>query len=354
MGDAYTALADDDSSLFYNPSGLARVKGLNWKVFDVDAGASGVQAYQKFENLKSSSSGSGFANELDNFYGDHVWTGVGGESIFTMPMVGVGVYDHAQATVQLDNPVYPQMHTRIINDYGYVMGVGVPVAPVLLVGADVKYIKRTGTDSTYGPSFLADLQPSDITSNLTGWGIGYGADLGVTALVPAPFFTASFAAAWKNIGNTTFTSQTGTPIPMEEANLTLGAALKFDTPFLSISPDVDFIYLNDPTLQLTRKINFGVEIGLPLLDIRGGFHEGYYTAGIGVNLGLFRVDAATYGVELGDYPGQIEDRRYVLQFTMQVDVGNFSAIPNDKKNSNGSSSSDSSSIWGGSSLKQRR
>jgi hypothetical protein len=355
MGDAYTALADDDSSLFYNPAGLARVRGLNLKVFDVDAGANGLQEYQKIQNLKSAGQGGSYGNEVNSLVGSHLWNGLGAETIFTMPMLGFGVYDHAGATVQIDNPVYPQLHTRVINDYGYVAGIGVPLMPTLLAGVDVKYIKRTGTDTSFGPAALADLQPQDILGNLTGWGTGYGMDLGVTALIPAPLFTASLAAAWKNVGGITFHSANGTQVPSEENNITAGAALKFSTPFLSIAPAVDCVYLNDPTLQLVRKVNFGVEIGLPLVDIRGGFHEGYYTAGVGLNLGLFRVDAATYGVELGDYPGQIEDRRYAVQFTMQFDVGNFSAL-GDKKSgsSSSSSSSNSNSIWGGSSLKQRR
>ncbi len=47
MGDAYTALADDESALFYNPAGLARVRGINWKIFGVGAGASGLTAASK-------------------------------------------------------------------------------------------------------------------------------------------------------------------------------------------------------------------------------------------------------------------------------------------------------------------
>jgi hypothetical protein len=357
MGDAFTAVADDDSSLFYNPAGLARVRGLNWKIFDLDAGTSGVSAYSKIKNLNGGS-GSNFANSIDSLYGEHVWVGAGGESIFTMPMLGVGVYDHASTLIQINNPVYPQVHTRIINDYGYIMCAGVPLSPFLHVGADLKYIKRTGSDLTAGPSFLADLQSSKITDDLTGWGVGYGADLGATFILPAPFFSAAFSAAWKNVGGMTFKSNSGTDIPSEPNNITLGSALDFDLPLVSVRPAVDLVYLNDANLQFTRKINFGVEVGLPIISLRGGFHEGYYTAGFGMNMGLFRVDAATYGVELGDYPGQIEDRRYVLQFTMKLGVGNFSATGNDKKNANGttkdSSSSDSDSIWGGKRLKQRR
>jgi hypothetical protein len=360
MGDAYTSLADDSSSLFYNPAGLARVHGLNWKVLDIRAGASGLSAYTKIKNLNSSGSGGGFASEIDSLYGEHVYTGIGAETAFTAPMFGFAVYDHADALVRVDNPVYPQVYTSIVNDYGYVAGMGAPLAPFLHAGLDFRYVKRTGARVPFGAAFLADLNPSTILDNVRGWGKGYGVDAGMNIILPAPFFSANFSAVWRNIGQMTFRSDDpNANIPTEDNDITLGMSLKFDTHIVSIAPAVDFRYLNSPHYQLTRKINFGVEIGLPVIDIRAGFREGYYTYGVGANLGLFRVDAATYGVELGAYPGQIEDRRYVVEFTMELGVGDFSADGSSSKKSGGAggasgSGSSSRSIWGTGRLKQRR
>jgi hypothetical protein len=99
-----------------------------------------------------------------------------------------------------------------------------------------------------------------------------------------------------------------------------------------------------------------------LVDIRGGFHEGYYTYGAGVNLGLFLDYAASYGVELGSYPGQIEDRRYVLEFSMELGVGSFGVDGQSGSGAHGhhgisgfsGGSGSSHSIWGSGRLKQRR
>ncbi len=357
MGDAFTAVANDSSSLFYNPAGLVRVRGINWKIFDVGVGASGASAYTKIKGLNSGSSTSGFASAVNNLYGEHVAIGAGGESIFTMPMFGFGIYNHTGTLIRVENPVYPQLHTNAISDYGYTMGVGIPVSPFLHLGLDLKYIKRTGALQDFGPGFVADLQPTQIVQNLTNWGTGYGADMGATAILPAGFFTAAMSVAWKNMGGMEFKSTNASTIPAEQNDISAGVALSFDTPIVSVTPALDFRYLNRTDLQLTRKINLGIEIGLPLLDIRGGFHEGYYTGGVGINLGLFRVDAATYGVELGDYPGQIEDRRYVLQFTMEIGIGNFSADGSTAaggKGGKGANGTSSDSIWGGRRLKQRR
>ena len=359
MGDAYTALADDSSSLFYNPAGLARVRGINLKFFSLRVGAGGIESYEKIKDLDSEED-EAYAEALRELYGEHVWSGAGGQLALTLPMLGVGVYNHLDALIQVNNPVYPEIYTSVINDYGYVLGFGIPIAPVLHVGANLKYIKRSGARVPYGASVVADLDPDKLYDNITGWGKGYGADLGMNFVIPAPFFDAVLSGVWKNVGGISFkSSDPNANIPSEQNDMTLGVALKFDTPLLSVAPAVDVRYLNREDLQLARKLNFGIEIGIPLIDIRGGFHEGYYTAGVGVNLGLFRVDAATYGVELGAYPGQIEDRRYALEFTMELGVGGFSATSLSGGKVNGVRGSDddgksSRSIFGGRRLKQRR
>lgn len=43
------------------------------------------------------------------------------------------------ALIRVDNPVYPNLHVRVVNDYGYVFGVGVPAGPIHF-GLDLKYI----------------------------------------------------------------------------------------------------------------------------------------------------------------------------------------------------------------------
>jgi hypothetical protein len=360
MGDAFTAVVDDSSALFYNPAGLARVSGINWKIFSLRVGGSGYEAYEQIKDLDSS--GSGYSDAVAELYGEHVWSGAGAETAFSMPMVAFAIYDHADALIKVDNPVNPQIYTSVINDYGYTAGIGAPFGPFLQAGIALKYIKRTGSRLPYGASFLADLNSDAIYSNVTAWGTGYGADAGINILIPAPFMTATASAVWRNMGGINFRSNDpNANIPSEPNDITLGLGLVFDMPLLTIAPALDFRYLNDPDLQLTRKINFGVEVGLPLLDIRGGFHEGYYTAGLGVNLGLFRVDAATYGVELGEYPGQIEDRRYAVEFSFELGFGSFTATGgkptggrSGTPSASGGGSGKSKSIWGGRRLKQRR
>lgn len=355
MGDAFTALSNDDSALFYNPAGLVRVRGLNLKLFGVRVGVSGLDAYQSVQGLQTNTA-SGFADAIDEIYGESVGVKAAGEAAFTTPFFGFAAYNHADTLLQINNPVFPEVYANIINDYGYVMGLGLPIGPLIHTGLNLRYVKRTGARENFGATNIADLDSADLTARVTNWGKGYGADAGVNLVVPLPFFSATVSAVWKNIGQTVFRSpDPDVEIPFEDNDITLGVGLAFETPLLSIAPAVDVRRLNDTNVQITRKLNLGVEVGLPLLDIRGGFHEGYYTYGLGVNLGVLRVDAATYGVELGAYPGQMEDRRYLVEVTMDLGVGWFGYSGGASKDSgSGSGKSNSKSIWGGRRLKQRR
>ncbi len=353
MGDAFTAIANDHSALFYNPAGLAKIGDIGWKVFGVKAGGSGIEAYDKVREFQDDgdTTSEDYADLIEELYGEHASASLGAQSMFYAPMVAFGFYSNIDVLAKVDNPVYPEVYINAINDVGYIGGLGVPLGPFMQVGFALKYIKRTGTRTTYRASSLADLDKDVIVNDVTKWGTGYGADAGLNFTVPLPLITPTLAVAWKNIGEIKFNSDDLTQeMPSEEGDLTLGVGVLFDTPILSVAPAVDFRYLNRSDLQLTRKINFGVEVELPILSVRAGFREGYYTGGVGVDLGLFKVDAATYGVELGDYPGQIEDRRYVAEFSMDLGVGIFSSSGSSSSSKSGGSSSRS----GGRRLKQRR
>lgn len=317
MGNAYAAVVDNADSLFYNPAGLAQVSGVHWTVFDLGLGASGAEVVSKVQDLQGSDS---FADTVNALYGERVWLGADAKSAITLPFVGFAVYDSLDASLEVNNPVYPTMDIGVINDLGYSLGFGVPILPLVHVGATIRRITRKGARAPFGPSFIASLDPSGILDNIEKEGTGFAADLGLNIRVPGPV-SPTLSAVWRNLGKTKFTptSDLGAP-PTEEDDMTIGASLGIDAGLISIVPAFEIKHLNRNDVQLGKKIHFGVELGLPLLDIRGGFYQGYYTLGAGLNLGLLQLDVATYGVEMGEYPGQLEDRRYALQLTLELGI----------------------------------
>jgi hypothetical protein len=137
--------------------------------------------------------------------------------------------------------------------------------------------------------------------------------------IPSPVKpTVSFTV--RDIGNTSFHMYKGLHTPPTDKQEMIGAfSLEVDAPLIKVTPVIEARYLTDTDMNLGKKINAGVEVQLPALALRGGFHQGYWTAGLGMNLGIIMLDVASYGVEMGEYPGQKEDRRYVLELT--VDFG---------------------------------
>lgn len=315
MGNAYVAVVDDADSLFYNPAGLAQVGGINWTIFDLGLGASGAEVVSKMQDLQGSGT---FADTVGNLYGERVWLAAGGKTAITLPFMGFAIYDDVDASLEVSNPVYPTMDISVINDLGYVLGFGFPILPMVHVGGVLKRITRQGARAPFGPSFIASLDPDAIMANIEKSGTGYAADLGINIRVPGPV-SPTLSALWRNLGKTKFTSDgaLGAP-PSEDDDMTIGASLGIDAGIISITPALEVKHLNRNDVQLGKKIHLGVELGLPLVDIRGGFYQGYYTLGAGLNLGLLKLDLATYGVEMGEYPGQLEDRRYALQLTLEL------------------------------------
>lgn len=317
MGNAYTAVVDDADSLFYNPAGLAKISGFNWTVFDIHAGFNGPET---IANLGGLTGGDGdLADKLAPLYGKPVWVGGGAKSALSIPGFAMAAFTSTNAGVLLRNPAYPTMNLNYFFDYGFAAGVGFEVVPsILKIGIVGRRVNRTGTTLPVGPAVLATNETSSLEAELRRRGTGYGADLGMTLTLPGPV-KPSLSFVWKNAGSMQFKHEEGIGAPPSiEPEMIIGGALEISAPLITITPSFDYKYMDRPTIQSGRKIHLGVEISLPLIDIRAGFHQGYYTAGVGLDFGILRLDAATYGVELGEYPGQEEDRRYVAQLTFEL------------------------------------
>lgn len=361
MGNAYIGVVNDIDAMFYNPASLAKVHGIQLDFLSVGGAGKNLTDYKTITDLTKS--GTDLSTAIPPLYGKNYYYGGQARTGIALPMFGLIAYDAVNASLAVHNPPYTQVDVNVTNDYAYALGFGVPVGPFLQIGAEGRYIKRTGTDYTYSGGTLSSLNTDQIKSDAFAWGIGYQFDLGANVVVPTPGFNFDFSLVWQSVGRTTFKQASTNHIPSIPPNLIAGVAGELNLPFLSVRPAIDMRYINDDSIQLFRKFNFGIEIGLPLIDIRGGFSEGYYTYGAGASFGPVRVDAASYAVELGDYPGQKEDRRYMAQFTVELDVGWFgvdnasSSSANSGARGGGSSNggSSSGSLWGGSKrLKERR
>ena len=69
-----------------------------------------------------------------------------------------------------------------------------------------------------------------------------------------------------------------------------------------------------------KRVNIGAEVVFfERLFLRTGLHQGYWTAGIGMNIWILRINYAYYTEELGAYAGQFADKRHVLEVVLGWD-----------------------------------
>lgn len=356
MGNAYTAIVDDADALFYNPAGLARISGINWTIIDIHAGLDDVNIVQTVKDFQSASSN--ISSFLSNQYGKKHWVNAATKTAVYIPNFAVAAFGNADVLMMVDNPPYPQLTLDYYADYGGAAGFGFEAIPGFLrFGIDTKYIYRLGTESVFTADQLASLNTTAITNAITNKGTGYAFDTGMVLSIPGPI-KPSLSFVWKNMGVTAFSHDSGPAAPPRILDeMIVGGALQISLPLISITPAFDYKYANRAELPFSKKISMGLEVSLPLIEARAGINQGYYCLGVGVHLPVIHIEAATYGEELGEYAGQIEDRRYMVELTFDIGFDLFGLLSGGGSSSSGGKGGSSGSQGGGSyrpSLKQRR
>lgn len=326
MGNAYTAIVNNSDALFYNPAGYAKMGGFNWTIIDPAIGVNNIDSYQDYLDIAEDSSDvTSIMNEL---YGEQATVYTGAKSLFSIGGFAFGAYGVTDGNFLVNNPVFPNIDASYRLDFGFVAGFGLDLVDnILSFGVQARRVSRQGGTVPIGVSTIATLNSENIQNEFNRSGVGYGFDTGLILTMPGSLKpTLSFT--WRDMGDTSFEPSSDSvlaPNPTKQEQI-IGLGLIYESTLMDVKPTIDYRFLNDSTQQIGKKVNLGVEVSWPLLDVRAGFHQGYYTLGTSFDLWIFRLDAATYGVELGEYPGQLEDRRYMLQMSFEfgIDPGSVS------------------------------
>jgi hypothetical protein len=196
---------------------------------------------------------------------------------------------------------------------------------------NLRTIYRIGGDPTLRASDFLTGKKLELTS-IGGQGVGVDGDIGTLYKIPFELPVARFSvgAALNNFLATKY-NYAGTGIIKKINTLptpndrTVSAGLRTDfTDVLVFSKSVVALEMQNlgPTrvkASMWKKVHMGGETRiLSILAVRAGLNQGYYTAGLGVDLPLIKLDVATYGEELGAVAGQLEDRRYVVRLCLDI------------------------------------
>lgn len=322
MGNAYTGHARGHDGIFYNPASLASLEGFQFRMMGLGVGLNGLDVYSEYKDIFDSADND-MATALNALYGQPIWARLDYQlSISTGPFI-VGAYFRNNLGFTLQNPALPYLDAEFYSDMVLFGGAGVQLIPKIFeVGLIAKRITRYAGSGDITASTLAFLD-SDVLEDMSRTGVAYGADFGAKLTLPGDWHPSA-AFAWQDIGDTSFSFSETNPAPptiKDRMNVALGLEREF-MGIAKLRPALEYKMLNSSSseVQIGKKIHAGIELELPAITLRGGFNQGYYTYGASFDFWIFQVDAATYAVELGEYVGQREDRRYILQLTADFGI----------------------------------
>lgn len=325
MGDAFTALADDANTLFYNPAGLARIHQVHFNMMDFTLGADGDNTLTRLNNAV-------FKSDFTHLIrADREFVRMSFKPTFVMPGFGISFFQDANGYFDLKSPQTTGIDVYAHNDLGVQAGIGVPLGDFFAVGVSGKVFERTGIDFNYNvndimtnSSLLNAIQTGDIYNVFkdlarTGWGIGLNA--GVLARIPlhtneknGPKLNASAVA--DNIGNTTFKPLGGAVAPQSiRQSYTLGLAYSapLDKSWVwNTTADVKHVL---ESLPFVKQFHLGTEFRHKIFAVRGGISEGYPAFGFSVEFPPHtRIHFSSFAKELGSSLNSSSSRWYLLQF----------------------------------------
>lgn len=333
MGDAFTAVNDDEYTLFYNPASLARHKNdLTLYPFSGHISGTNVMAdLDRFEDFPAEPVG--VADVLMD-YPAHASAGVApGFKLFNF---GINFIANESFDVLLRNRAHPMLDLDIHSDRGLAMGVGIPVGPNRIsrksqmgsqtsFGLSAKYIERTGIKDQValaGPTMADSLGQEELNDLLKSLGqvrgIGWGFDAGLEHVVRQGNSQFIMGLSALDITGTEFEvedSEDDLQVAniRDQVNFGIAAGQNFTLFHYILSADVRG--LNDQ-MDFGQRLRFGAEVGIPGIKLMGGLNSGYYSYGAMLDLAFMKLTAGFYDIELGSKYKQIKSSRFIIYLSL--------------------------------------
>lgn len=342
MGNAFTAVADDHSGMFYNPAMLAWRKDGHLRMFV--RGGSNPESLELFDEIDAvgqkpeEQQAQGYTDLLVSHYGDHFFYRVPTiGAVWARPGWGIAFIP---ADLSLDAAVHrqvgPMLNINLYLDSTLALSYAKKLKwfskrHQVSWGATAKAIHRVHVGEAISAGQLAQGQDvfdaSQANEGLTG-----DLDLAWFWKPPAPGFlrhmAPSFALVGRNLIDYGFTQnfhlideKSGEPPKLQR---------RFD---IGSNWDLPNIWVFDPHFAIDMR-----DIGHENWTYKKGFHAGfemywkmfnwwkghwsaginqmYWTAGFGARLAWFQLDIASFGEEVGTESAPKESRRYMLELAL--------------------------------------
>ncbi|MBC7537835.1 MAG: hypothetical protein H7281_03380 [Bacteriovorax sp.] len=343
MGDAYTAIADDEFTLFYNPAALGGNKGVSLTLLDPTLGMTDILGdLGRFKNLPK---GPGAAPLIANRILDlpvYIQAGI----FPTLKMGGFGftLFANSKASLVLRNATNPIFDVNYRYDRGFIFGYAYNIGngglsskgkkgskittnpgTRLSIGIAAKHMNREGLQNQFdlfGTTLLNKINSgaTDIASlkNALGYskGSAWGYDLGSEYVISSGHSTFTSALSILDIGATRFNKTQGiADVPKQDMMINSGVAYKQDFGLFDYTLSADIHPMNS-AIDFGRKFHFGSELSLPLITFNVGWSEGYVSYGGSIKLWPVKITTGFYGVEVGSHFREQEAKRFILYVSL--------------------------------------
>lgn len=334
MGNAFTAIADDHSTIFYNPAGLAVRKDGHLRMF-LRAGLDG-DALDLNKDIKDAGDNEvAMAEALEKHYGEHVY--------FRAPTIGMLLAKPkwSLAIIPVDFSVDAALHRSLgpsvfVNAYldttiafgrGKIVRLPFSKKKKLAVGWSLKTIHRAHYSDVVQSAQLAndeDLVSIDRASE----GLTLDADIGALYSLTQnenAKVQSNLALVVRNVFDYGFPVNFGLlnkdanepPDLIRRVDLGSSVSVKrlwiFEPKF-----SVDIRDMGHPNWTFKKGFHAGTEMAWKIFNWwkghwSAGINQGYWTAGFGARMAIFQLDLATWGEEVGTSGAPHESRRYILE-----------------------------------------
>ena len=325
MGNAFTAAANDEMLLFYNPAALRSVYYNMYEVvgFNTTTNENTINLGKSSSSFSTigSLAGKKIYNEANLSLLSHV------NSRFGWSFFSNGLVD-----IQVRNPIIPYLETKAYVQTGLAGGMAWSFLDFQLdLGLGVKLVQRSGIDTKLHIfdeaiiEFTEDQKTTKLQKKFASKA-AFAPDAGVIYHFDSYHnMEPKVAFSLQNIGGLDFEGAGKVPMTMN-----IGVSTESEFNGLDMILAADYRDLADSqemiskgNIMTERNLKIGVEFGWKklfnghhLISLRAGRNGPYNSVGWSMNLFGFKVDFAKYSEEIGGYAGELEDKRTSLQVSL--------------------------------------
>ena len=324
MGEAYMSVVQDSEAFFYNPASIARFNRMRWTLINAHLGVN-YFSFNDITDFFQLEKEENFVKILRNFYGKPLWAETGARVSFELPFVMAIVSNDLSAHLFPRNPVFPSLDLHLYNDLVFGGGLALPLISMIDVGVVLKYIDRSQVKEKITTDSLLSLDWEHINETTLKRGTALLFDVGLN-VTPDIFLEPVTSVIWKNPTKTKFKAYGDSSYlspDSDSSELSAGFAFTLKDDVISYTPAFEFKHILKKDISWTKKVHIGLQIKASPLLVSGGFSQGYYSFGAGLQFleNFLEIYGAFYQIELGDYAGQIVERRVALNVKISFETG---------------------------------